>query len=104
MRPEQPARVLRSVPHLQNAHSDWTWRQPGMPAEPVLLAAHAPELLKRIARPPDIDDDTPHFPAIEEHARRAVGAALDAAAAASAGEKAFSLMRPPGHHCTRNRA
>ena len=104
MRPEQPARVLRSVPHLQNAHPNWTWRLPGMPGEPVLLTAHTPELLKRIARPPDIDDDTPYFPGIEEHARRAVGAALDAATAALAGEKAFSLMRPPGHHCTRNRA
>ena len=104
MRPEQPARVLRSVPHLQAAHPDWTWQLPGLPEESVLLAAHTPALVKRIAVPPDIDDDTPHFPGIEVHARRAVGAALQAGALAGTGKKAFSLMRPPGHHCTRERA
>src|SRR5579863_2700790 len=86
MRPEQPARVLRSAAHLRTAHRDWTWRPPGDPAESDLLAAHDPALLKRIAVPPDIDDDTPHFPGIAIHARRAVGAALDAATAALAEE------------------
>ncbi len=104
MRPEQPARVVRGALHLRAAHPDWAWRLPGPVEESVLLAAHTPELLRRIARPPDIDEDTPHFSGIEAHARRAVGAALTAAGAALAGEKAFSLMRPPGHHCTRRRA
>jgi acetoin utilization deacetylase AcuC-like enzyme len=104
MRPEQPARVVRSALHLRAAHPDWTWRLPGPVEESVLLAAHSAELLERIARPPDIDEDTPHFPSIEAHARRAVGAALAAAGAALAGQKAFSLLRPPGHHCTRSRA
>ncbi len=104
MRPEQPSRVLRSAPHLQAAHADWSWQRPELAEDSALLAAHTPALLKRIALPPDIDDDTPHFPGIEVHARRSVGAALQAAAVALAGQKAFSLMRPPGHHCTRNRA
>lgn len=104
MRPEQPARVQRSAAHLRAAHPDWTWRQPGEVAESDLLAAHAPALLQRIARPPDIDDDTPHFPGIEGHARRAVGAALSAAELALAGHRTFALMRPPGHHCTRRQA
>ena len=104
MRPEQPARVLHSAAHLRATHPDWTWRNPGEAAESDLLAAHTPALLKRIAMPPDIDDDTPYFPGIELHARRAVGAAMDAAAVALAGQKAFALMRPPGHHCTRRQA
>ena len=104
MRPEQPARVLRSATHLRAGHPDWEWRQPGEVTESALLAAHAPELLRRIAAPPDIDEDTPYFAGIEKHARRAVGAALDAAAAALSGRKAFALMRPPGHHCTRHQA
>ncbi|MBI2496913.1 MAG: histone deacetylase [Opitutae bacterium] len=104
MRPEQPARVLRSAAHLQAAHPAWTWRPPGEPAESDLLAAHDPALLRRIAVPPDIDDDTPYFPGIEQHARRAVGAALSAAELALAGHRAFSLMRPPGHHCTHRQA
>lgn len=104
MRPEQPARITRSVAHLQTTHPDWAWRQPRRADETALLTAHTPALLKRLQQPGDIDDDTPHFPDIYGHARRAVGAALDATDAALAGQKAFSLMRPPGHHCTRTQA
>jgi acetoin utilization deacetylase AcuC-like enzyme len=104
MRPEQPARIIRSAAHLRTAHPDWEWRLPQDPDESVLLAGHTPALLERIQRPPDIDDDTPFIPGISDHARRSVGAALDAARLAQAGQKAFALMRPPGHHCTRNQA
>lgn len=105
MRPEQPARVTRSVAHLKSAHPDWTWRVPTAPVDDAtLLAAHTPELVKRIAVPPDIDADTPHFPGIADHARRAVSAALEATATALSGDKVFSLMRPPGHHATRRQA
>lgn len=104
LRPEQPARVTRSASHLKMAHPDWAWRQPPMADEAVLLTAHTPALIERLQQPGDIDDDTPHFPGIYEHARRAVGAALAAAATARAGQKAFALMRPPGHHCTRTQA
>ncbi len=104
MRPEQPARVLRSAAHLQAAHPDWTWQKPAASSNPAILAAHTPALLKRIAHAPDIDADTPHFPGIADHARRAVGAAIAAADLALAGHRAFALMRPPGHHCTRTQA
>lgn len=104
LRPEQPARVTRSVSFLKPAHPDWEWRRAGIADEVVLLLAHTPELLARIQRAPDIDDDTPWFPGIYDHARRSVGAALAAADAALAGGKAFALMRPPGHHCTRKQA
>ena len=40
MRPEQPARVLRSGAHLRAAHPEWGWRQPEMPAEATLLATY----------------------------------------------------------------
>ncbi|MDP2137834.1 MAG: histone deacetylase [Candidatus Didemnitutus sp.] len=104
MRPEQPARVQHSVTHLRAEHPDWQWRLPALPDEAVLLSAHTPALLKRIQQAPDIDADTPYFPNIYQHARCAVGAALDAAHAALGGQRAFALMRPPGHHCTRNQA
>ena len=104
MRPEQPARVLRSATHLKAAHPDWTWQVPAAAEEPAVLLAHTPALLKRIGHGPDIDDDTPHFPGIREHALRSAGAALAAAQLARDGGKAFSLMRPPGHHATRSRA
>lgn len=105
MRPEQPARILKTVPHLRAAHPDWRWATPSAPVEePILLLAHTPALLKRIGQPPDIDADTPYFPGIDDHARRAVAAALLATDSALKGEKAFALMRPPGHHATRNQA
>ncbi len=104
LRPEQPARVRRSAAHLQAAHPHWTWQKAAIAEEAVLLRAHTPELLRRVQQAADIDGDTPHFPGIYDHARRAVGAALAAADLALAGQPAFSLMRPPGHHCTRTQA
>ena len=104
MRPEQPSRVTHSAAHLLAAHPDWAWRRPQSAEERVLLLGHPPALLKRIQTASDIDDDTPYFPGIYDHARRAVGAALEASAAAQAGQAAFALMRPPGHHCTRRQA
>lgn len=101
MRPEQPARVLRSTAHLRVKHPDWTWLTPTVAPEETVQLAHPPALLKRLGHGPDIDDDTPYFPGIREHALRSAGAALEAARLARAGEKAFSLMRPPGHHATR---
>ncbi len=104
MRPEQPARILRSVPLLQARHPGWTWRVPAPAPETAVRRAHEATRLRRIGHGPDIDGDTPHFPGIREHALRAAGAALEAATLARAGEPAFSLMRPPGHHATRAQA
>jgi acetoin utilization deacetylase AcuC-like enzyme len=96
--------VLRSAEHLQATHRDWQWQKPTMADEAVLRTVHTPALLKRLQQPGDIDNDTPHFPGIYDHARRAVGAALAATDLALAGKHAFTLMRPPGHHCTRGQA
>jgi acetoin utilization deacetylase AcuC-like enzyme len=104
LRPEQPTRVVRSSTHLKDAHPRWTWRVPDAAGEDAILQAHTPALLKRIGHGPDIDDDTPYFPGIREHALRSAGAALEAARLAQTGEKTFSLMRPPGHHATRGQA
>lgn len=104
MRPEQPARIARSVPLLQKAHPDWTWQKPTAAADETLLLAHTPGHLRRLQQPADFDADTPYFPGIGEHARRAVGAACTAAEAALRGTKAFTLMRPPGHHAMADQA
>jgi acetoin utilization deacetylase AcuC-like enzyme len=104
MRPEQPARVVNSAKHLRQVHPGWTWREPAPAATEAVLRAHTPDLLKRIGHAPDLDEDTPYFAGIREHALRAAGAALAAAQLARNGEKSFSLMRPPGHHATRAQA
>lgn len=105
LRPEQPARVLQTVPHLRAAHPDWTWKVPAVAVEADLLLAHTPRHLQRLQHPPDFDEDTPYFDGIYDHARRAVGGALEAMELAlNQTEKAFVLMRPPGHHATAGQA
>jgi acetoin utilization deacetylase AcuC-like enzyme len=106
LRPEQPARVHKSVPFLQAAHPGWEWRVPsGVVTDATLQLAHTPALLRRLQGPPDFDEDTPYFPGIFDHARRAVSAAVEAMELALTQErKAFALMRPPGHHATAGQA
>jgi len=107
MRPERPARVTRTAAHLRTAHPTWSWRVPSaaLVTDAVLLLAHTPAHLKRLAQPHDFDADTPFVPGIADHARRAVAAALEAADhALTTRTPAFSLMRPPGHHATADSA
>jgi acetoin utilization deacetylase AcuC-like enzyme len=100
MRPEQPARVTRTAEHLRSNYASWRWELPQRTAtDEILLRAHTQEHLERLEQKRDFDPDTPYFPGIGLHARRAVDAALSAANHAFQDhQKAFSLMRPPGHH------
>ena len=93
------------MPEIKERHPDWEWREPHSATDEELLRAHTPEHLKHITNPAcDFDTDTPAHPQINKYARLAAGAAIDAARAAFARERAFSLMRPPGHHATSDRA
>jgi acetoin utilization deacetylase AcuC-like enzyme len=103
--PERPARIALSVPLLKERHPDWEWRIPKPASEVALLRAHSRDHVERIrSATRDFDADTPVYPKIYEHALRSAGAAIDTARAALSCERAFSLMRPPGHHATRDRA
>ena len=71
----------------------------------MLVRAHSPEHVARVktARE-DFDADSPAHKDVYGHAARAAGAAISVAQEALGHSRAFSLMRPPGHHATRDRA
>jgi acetoin utilization deacetylase AcuC-like enzyme len=52
----------------------------------------------------DFDADTPAYENIFTHAARATGAACGVVPESLGGKRSFSLMRPPGHHATREQA
>ena len=103
--PERPARIQRTLEKLRSQNDlPIVWSPPGPPDEAAILRAHSPVHVARLNEPEDFDADTPFHPRIGDYARTSVGAALEALKCARAGESVFSLMRPPGHHATRNTA
>ncbi len=103
--PERPARISKTLEKLRSQKElTITWGKPAAFEQAVLLRAHTPEHIRRLEEPGDFDADTPHPPNIAARAQASVGAGLEALKVSRAGETVFSLMRPPGHHATRNRA
>jgi acetoin utilization deacetylase AcuC-like enzyme len=103
--PERPERISRTVPLLKDRHADWEWRKPAAASDTQLLRAHSKKHINRIGTSQDaFDADTAFYPGIEAHARRSTGAAIAATRSALQGERAFSLMRPPGHHAMPDQA
>ena|SRR6476660_8173343 len=103
--PERPERIADTVPLLKDRHPDWEWREPAAATDDQLLRAHSRQHIERVTNGrEDFDPDTPYYPNIGAYARYSAGAAIEAARVALRGEFAFSLMRPPGHHATRDRA
>ncbi|MEI9866160.1 MAG: hypothetical protein WDN00_16720 [Limisphaerales bacterium] len=103
--PENPRRVTATLEHLRSqTELPIIWDAPGEVTDTQILRAHAPEVLARLKIPEDFDTDTPFFKNISTYARASVAAALTTLKAAQAGEKVFSLMRPPGHHAMREKS
>src|SRR6266436_1706815 len=103
--PERPDRIARTAPLIKQRHPDWEWRVPEAATDNELLRAHSRQHIERVTSARgDFDIDTPSYPNIGMYARHSAGGAIEAARAALRGEPALSLMRPPGHHATSDRA
>jgi len=104
--PERPARISKTVEKLREQKElTIDWEKPLPVDEAFLLRAHSREHVAAIkAAATDFDGDTPAHANIFDHATRGVGGALHALKLAREGKTAFSLLRPPGHHATQDRA
>jgi acetoin utilization deacetylase AcuC-like enzyme len=103
--PERPERIARTSALLKDRHPEWKWLLPRAATDDELLRAHSRQHIDHITNArEEFDLDTPFYPNIAMYARHSAGGAIEAARAALRSESAFSLMRPPGHHATPDRA
>ena len=104
--PERPARISLTVEALHKTKQfPVEWGKPAPISHAALERAHDPAFLNFLQSSTEpFDSDTANPPDIFNHACRSVGAAIRAMEIVMEGGNAFSLMRPPGHHATRNRA
>lgn len=88
--PESPERVRLAYEYLEKRYAIIKAK---IASEKEILKAHSGQLLKKLKERDFYDPDCPRYENIFFYASLAAGAAI------RAGEKkAFSLMRPPGHH------
>jgi acetoin utilization deacetylase AcuC-like enzyme len=110
--PERPERLQAVIDGLRDAFADTLdWQEAPLVTREQLLRAHTASLLgvvldttptQRIM----LDPDTVLSPDSAQAALRAAGAAIAAVDAVLAGEvqRAFCVVRPPGHHATADTA
>jgi acetoin utilization deacetylase AcuC-like enzyme len=99
--PESPERIRSTSEFLKEQGFSFVEPQPC--EEEDILLVHTNEHLNNIKENHFFDSDTPALPNIFNHALLAAGSAILSAKTAIQEDSAFSLIRPPGHHATRNR-
>ena len=97
--PESPERVRASYAYLKDK---FEFVPPGEIDEGDILLVHSQSLLDSVKIGRFYDGDSPSYPDIFAYARLSAGAAVTASEIALNGEKAISLLRPPGHHAGRD--
>jgi acetoin utilization deacetylase AcuC-like enzyme len=111
--PENPQRLVAIISHLEETgmKERLTVLSPRPASVQELQTVHTPEYISEIQRKAErgggwLDPDTIICPRSYEVAVHAAGGLLTAVEAVMKGEvdSAFALVRPPGHHATRNRA
>ncbi|MEK7467126.1 MAG: histone deacetylase [Planctomycetota bacterium] len=107
--PECPERLESVVKAIGTGREGWKWDDPRPATWEELLAVHSAGHVGRVTSadeyaPAMLDPDTYVSEGSVRAALLAAGAARDAARSALAGKPAAALIRPPGHHATRDRA
>ncbi len=102
--PENPQRVLKTLEHLKKILPTPVFAEPAAAPLETIRAVHLLAIVETVQAEGFFDPDTPGAPGIHRAALLSAGAALRAAEEGLRGTAAFSLMRPPGHHATPDRA
>jgi len=99
--PESPQRVRLAAEFLKQKGFEFI--APSPCKEEEILLAHSKALLEKVKSGQFFDADTPNIPNIFEYASLSAGAAIKAQEICLTEKiNAFSLMRPPGHHASRD--
>ncbi|MFP4116887.1 MAG: histone deacetylase family protein [Candidatus Aenigmatarchaeota archaeon] len=93
--PESPSRVEKAKKFLEK--KGYEFLKPGKCSEEDLRSVHSRRLIEKVKNEEFSNPDCPNYHGIYDYARLSVGGALEAAEI-----NGFSLMRPPGHHATRD--
>lgn len=99
--PESPQRVASAYQFLEG--KGYEFIEPKPCEDEDLLLVHTEEFVEKVKNGRFFDLDTPNLPGMYNHAILSAGAAIEAMRLALKGERAFSLMRPPGHHADQYR-
>ncbi|MBU7024336.1 MAG: histone deacetylase [Theionarchaea archaeon] len=97
--PESPDRVRKTYEFL--VQKAYTFVEPTPCTEQELLLVHTPELVTSVKNNDFYNWDCPNLPHIYEYATLSAGGAITAMELSLSEGRSFSLMRPPGHHVTR---
>ncbi len=99
--PESPARAQYTYEYLEKKGLEFITPEPCTDED--ILLAHTKDLLDRVKKGSFLDFDTPAYPGIYDIAKLSAGSTVNAAMhCLNNDEMAFSLMRPPGHHASKN--
>jgi acetoin utilization deacetylase AcuC-like enzyme len=100
--PESPQR-LKSIYNLLK-EKKFEFVEPQAAKEEDILRVHSKNLVAQVKNGGFLDADTPNSQKMFGYALLSCGAAIRAQELALNKEFAFSIMRPPGHHATRDYA
>jgi acetoin utilization deacetylase AcuC-like enzyme len=103
MHPESSERIKSSYDFLKKKTKQGIiFIKPEQAEEQDILKVHTEDLLNTVKSGNFFNPDSPNYENIFYYASLSAGAAIKAAEQTLDIENSFSLMRPPGHHATKN--